>query len=85
VLQTQEESSQVLTYLTLSLIGGLIGVGLGIAGSHAISYFAEWRTIIPTDAVVLAFGFAVARGVFFGYYPAQNAARLDPIEALRFE
>jgi len=71
--------------VTLSLIGGLIGVGLGIAGSHAISYFAEWRTVIAPDAIVLAFGFAGAVGVFFGFYPARKAARLDPIEALRYE
>jgi len=71
--------------VTLSLIGGLIGVGLGIAGSHAISYFAEWRTVIALDAIVLAFGFAGAVGVFFGFYPARKAASLDPIEALRFE
>src|SRR5262244_3121372 len=71
--------------VTLSLIGGLIGVGLGVAGSHAISYFAEWRTVIAPDAIVLAFGFAGAVGVFFGFYPARKAARLDPIEALRYE
>jgi len=71
--------------VTLSLIGGLIGVGLGIAGSHAISYFAEWRTVIAPDAIVLAFGFAGAVGVFFGFYPARKAARLDPSEALRYE
>ncbi len=71
--------------VTLSLIGGLIGVGLGIAGSHAISYFAEWRTLISPDAIALAFGFAGAVGVFFGFYPARKAASLDPIEALRYE
>jgi len=71
--------------MTLSLIGGVIGVGLGIASSHAISFFADWRTIIAPDAIVLAFGFAGAVGIFFGFYPARKASRLDPIEALRFE
>jgi putative ABC transport system permease protein len=70
---------------TLSLIGGLIGVALGVAGSRAISYFAEWRTLIAPDAIALAFCFAGAVGVFFGFYPARKAARLDPIEALRYE
>jgi putative ABC transport system permease protein len=70
---------------TLSLIGGLIGIALGLAGSGAINYFAEWRTLIPPDAILLAFGFAAAVGILFGFYPARKAARLDPIEALRYE
>jgi putative ABC transport system permease protein len=71
--------------ITLSLIGGVIGIALGLAGSRAISYFAEWRTLVAPDAIVLAFGFAAGVGVFFGFYPARKAARLDPIEALRYE
>jgi putative ABC transport system permease protein len=71
--------------VTLSLIGGIIGIGIGVAGSRAISYFAEWRTLVAPEAIALAFGFAAAVGVFFGFYPARKAARLDPIEALRFE
>ncbi|MBI4590272.1 MAG: ABC transporter permease [Candidatus Rokubacteria bacterium] len=70
---------------TLSLIGGTIGIGLGIAGSYAISSLAEWRTVIYPEAIVVAFGFAAAVGVFFGFYPARKAAGLDPIEALRYE
>ena len=138
ILQTQEESSQVMTYLlaaiasvsllvggigimnimlvsvtertreiglrmavgargrdilmqflveavTLSLIGGLIGIALGLGGSRAISYFAEWRTLVAAQAIAIAFGFAAAVGIFFGFYPARKAARLDPIEALRYE
>jgi putative ABC transport system permease protein len=70
---------------TLSLIGGLIGIALGIAGSNAITYFAQWRTELAPDAVVIAFAFSAAVGIFFGFYPARKAARLDPIEALRYE
>jgi len=71
--------------VTLSLIGGSIGIGLGLAGSYAIAYFAEWRTLINAQAILLAFGFAAAVGVFFGFYPASKAAGLNPIEALRYE
>ncbi len=71
--------------ITLSLIGGAIGIALGLGGSHAISYVAEWRTLVAPEAIALAFGFAAAVGVFFGFYPARKAARLDPIEALRYE
>ncbi|MGH7355082.1 MAG: ABC transporter permease [Candidatus Rokuibacteriota bacterium] len=71
--------------VTLSLIGGIIGIAVGLGGSHAISYFAGWRTLISAESIVIAFGFAAAIGVFFGFYPARKAARLDPIEALRYE
>ena len=71
--------------VTLSVIGGLIGIAAGLTGSRAISYFAEWRTLVAPDTIVLAFGFAAAVGIFFGFYPARKAARLDPIEALRYE
>ena len=71
--------------VTLSLIGGVIGIGLGLGGSYAIAYFAEWRTLLNAEAVLLAFGFSAAVGVFFGFYPARKAAQLNPIEALRYE
>jgi ABC-type antimicrobial peptide transport system permease subunit len=67
------------------VIGGVLGVAAGLTGSRAINYFAEWRTLVAPDTIVLAFGFAAAVGVFFGFYPARKAARLDPIEALRYE
>jgi putative ABC transport system permease protein len=71
--------------VTLSLIGGVIGVGAGLLGSHAIAYFAEWRTLLQFDSILLAFGFSAAVGIFFGFYPARKAAGLNPIAALRYE
>ena len=71
--------------VTLSLIGGLIGVALGIGAAMAIAAFAGWRIELAPEAVALAIGFAFVIGVFFGFYPARKAARLNPVEALRFE
>ena len=71
--------------VTLSLIGGLIGVGLGLAASVAIGSFLGWRVLLAPEAVGLAVSFAFVIGVFFGFYPARKAARLNPVEALRFE
>jgi putative ABC transport system permease protein len=71
--------------VTLSLIGGLAGVAIGLAASYAIAGFAGWRILISPQAVALAVAFAFAIGVFFGFYPARKAARLNPVEALRFE
>jgi putative ABC transport system permease protein len=71
--------------VTLSLVGGVLGIGVGLGGTHAINYFAEWQTLIAPDAVLMAFGFAATIGIVFGFYPAQKASRLDPIEALRYE
>jgi putative ABC transport system permease protein len=71
--------------VTLSLIGGLIGIALGLLTSFLISYLAMWSTLISGGAILLAFAFSAVVGVFFGYYPARKAAFLDPIEALRYE
>ncbi len=69
----------------LSLVGGLVGVGLGYGLSAGLTRFLQWPTAIPADTVAAAVVFAAATGIFFGFYPARQAARLDPIESLRFE
>jgi ABC-type antimicrobial peptide transport system permease subunit len=71
--------------LTLSIAGGAVGVALGIAASRILARTAGWPILLSPGAVALAFGFSAAIGVFFGFYPARKAARLDPIEALRYE
>ena len=71
--------------VTLSLIGGLTGVAIGIGAAIGIAQVAGWRILLSPESVVLAVAFAFAIGVFFGFYPARKAARLNPVEALRFE
>ena len=71
--------------VVISLFGGLIGIGFGFALSEILERTLQWPTSIPSNSIAVAFGFAAATGVFFGFYPARKAARLDPIEALRFE
>jgi len=71
--------------VTLSIIGGLIGIAMGVGGSIAITFSGGWPMIIEIQSVFLAFGFSAAVGIFFGFYPARKAANLDPIEALRYE
>lgn len=71
--------------ITLSLIGGFIGIVLGVAGSFMVSQFAGWATRLSPESIVLAVGFSAAIGIFFGFYPARKASKLLPIQALRYE
>jgi putative ABC transport system permease protein len=71
--------------VTLSLIGGLAGIAIGVATAVGIAEIAGWRIVLSPASVVLAVAFAFAIGVFFGFYPARKAAQLNPVEALRFE
>ena len=71
--------------VTLSLVGGLIGIGLGVGATILMSKLAGWSTLISSGSILLAFIFSATVGIFFGLYPAKKAASLDPIEALRYE
>jgi putative ABC transport system permease protein len=71
--------------VTLSVLGGLIGVALGLLSSNLISKFAGWPVYVSVSSVLLAFLFSGLVGVFFGFYPARKASSLSPIEALRYE
>ena len=71
--------------LLLSIVGGLIGIVVGVGGAYIFGALSDMRTVIQASSILLAFGSAAIIGAFFGYYPANRAAQLDPIEALRYE
>src|SRR2546428_9147385 len=71
--------------VSLSCVGGVIGIIFGIAASKVLSSYAHWPTLISISSIGVAFLFSAAVGIFFGFYPARKAAALDPIEALRYE
>jgi putative ABC transport system permease protein len=75
----------LLEAVTLSLIGGLAGIALGVGAAHVAAASAGWPVLIEAEAIFLAVGFSALVGVFFGFYPARRAATLDPIAALRRE
>jgi putative ABC transport system permease protein len=70
---------------TLATIGGALGVALGTGAAALIAQAAGWPSLVSTQAVIVAVAFSALVGIFFGFYPAHRAARLDPIEALRRE
>jgi putative ABC transport system permease protein len=69
----------------LTFIGGVVGIILGVGIAYGISYFGGIQTQITWEPIALGFGVSAVIGIVFGYYPAQRAARLNPIEALRYE
>jgi putative ABC transport system permease protein len=71
--------------ILISITGGIIGVVLGITASRLVTLFLSWPTLVSQSSIMLSFMVCAITGVFFGYYPAQKASRLDPIEALRYE
>jgi putative ABC transport system permease protein len=83
------ERDILLQFLTeavlLTTCGGIIGIGVGVAGAMAVSKLMNWPTLISSQAIVIAFLFSAGVGVFFGFYPARKAASLNPIDALRYE
>ncbi|HWE52023.1 MAG TPA: ABC transporter permease [Bryobacteraceae bacterium] len=84
--RTRDILSQFLVEaVTLSIVGGVIGIAAGISASVLISHFAQWSTEVSAGSILVAFLFSALVGIFFGFYPARKAAYMDPIEALHYE
>jgi putative ABC transport system permease protein len=81
--QTDIQSQFIIESVALCIVGGFIGIILGTIVSFVFAYFTKWEFIVSYAAIILGFGVATAVGVFFGFYPARTAAKLDPIKALR--
>jgi putative ABC transport system permease protein len=79
------QSQFLVEAVTLSMIGGLVGIFVGLGGSAVINRILKWPTLISVKAMIIAAVFSILVGIFFGFYPAKKAAQLDPIEALRYE
>jgi putative ABC transport system permease protein len=75
----------LLEAVAVSILGAMVGIILGFALTQAIATYAGWRTVVSATAVLLAVGVAASVGIVFGIYPARRAARMDPIESLRYE
>jgi putative ABC transport system permease protein len=71
--------------ILISITGGIIGVVLGISAAQIVNLSLQWPILVSNSSILLSFMVCAVTGVFFGYYPAQKASRLDPIEALRYE
>jgi putative ABC transport system permease protein len=69
----------------ISLTGGFMGILMGSMVSYLVRFFADWPVSVTVSSIIISFSVCFATGVFFGWYPARKAARLDPIEALRYE
>jgi ABC-type antimicrobial peptide transport system permease subunit len=69
----------------MSFLGGGIGILLGLVIAKTVSKVGGWDTVVSLESILLAFGFSVGIGIFFGYYPANKAANMNPIDALRYE
>jgi putative ABC transport system permease protein len=83
--ESDVQSQFLVEAITLSMMGGLVGIVVGLVGSAMINNLLAWPTMISPKAIFAAAIFSGAVGVFFGFYPARKAAQLDPIEALRYE
>ncbi len=71
--------------VVLSVMGGVLGIGVGVLASKLLASFGGWNTLIVPSSILIAFIFSGSVGIFFGFYPARKASKLDPIEALRYE